>query len=583
MKHGEAQMTETLAPAILDTHVAVLGKTGAGKTMLLRRIVEELLDRGNRVCTIDPAGAHWGLRSSADGKGPGYPITVLGGEHGDMPLDARHGAAIAEIVGTTSTPMILDTRKMTVGERTRFFADFAEALLRCVRGRLHLVIDEAHLFAPKGKVADPASAKMLHATNNLISLGRGVGISAMLLTQRPAKLHNDSLTQVETLIAMRVLAPHDREAIISWIDEQADERQSKEMLKSLSSLRAGEGWVWSPLNGIMERRQFPKTRTFDSGRPREDIEQPVLAAIDLPVLEAKLGTIVQEATENDPKALRVKVAVLERQLADAAHQAANGGQATDSAAIEKAREEGHQAGTQAGYREGWREGVTFAAQRLETSAGQIGALLLDLGGAIKSAEPEGRVLVAPPSPGISLPAAVEAPVIERATVPNLIRPPRSGDIKPALQRVLDAIAWWRKIGHAPVERARAAVVAGYSPKASTFGVYVADLVQQGLVVTSPGRVALTPAGLKAAHTPNAATRDELRDLARSLLSPQEQRVFDVVYRTYPKDIRRDAVAEKVGLSPTASTSGVYIAGVAAYGLIEVSGRGSVRAAPWLFQ
>ena len=127
------------------------------------------------------------------------------------------------------------------------------------------------------------------------------------------------------------------------------------------------------------------------------------------------------------------------------------------------------------------------------------------------------------------------------------------------------------------------MVAGLSPKASTFGVYIADLVKRGLVeVPSPGMVALTPAGLAQAVIPTAATADELRQMALKLLSPKEGEAFDVVYREYPKSIRRDKVAHEMGLSPTASTTGVYIAAVAAYGLVETSGRGEVRAADWLF-
>jgi len=152
----------------------------------------------------------------------------------------------------------------------------------------------------------------------------------------------------------------------------------------------------------------------------------------------------------------------------------------------------------------------------------------------------------------------------------------------AQQRVLDAVAWWRKIGQDPATRDRACVVAGYSPKASTFGVYVSQLVKAGLLETSSGKIALTPAGLKAANTPTAATREDLYQMARGLLGPQEQRVFEVIYRAWPKDIRRDAVAEKVGLSPTASTAGVYMSAVSAYGLIEPNGRGTVKAADWLF-
>ena len=135
-----------------------------------RGAVEGILTGGGRVCIIDPTGAWHGLRSSASGKSAGFPVAIFGGAQADLPLGAGHGEAIAEIIGGTSTPAIVDTSSMRVGERTRFFADFADALIRKNKGPLHLVT-EAHLFAPQGKVADPQSGAMLHAANNLVSLG----------------------------------------------------------------------------------------------------------------------------------------------------------------------------------------------------------------------------------------------------------------------------------------------------------------------------------------------------------------------------------------------------------------------------
>jgi DNA helicase HerA-like ATPase len=67
----------------LAQHIAVLGKTGSGKTFAIKGIVEGLLADKRRVCIIDPTSAWWGLRSSKDGKGKGFPILVLGGDHGN--------------------------------------------------------------------------------------------------------------------------------------------------------------------------------------------------------------------------------------------------------------------------------------------------------------------------------------------------------------------------------------------------------------------------------------------------------------------------------------------------------------------
>lgn len=84
--------------AALAQHVAVVGKTGAGKSYAAKGIVERLLGLGRRVCVIDPTSAWWGLRSSADGARPGFPVAVFGGEHADVAIAPGSGAALAAIV-----------------------------------------------------------------------------------------------------------------------------------------------------------------------------------------------------------------------------------------------------------------------------------------------------------------------------------------------------------------------------------------------------------------------------------------------------------------------------------------------------
>ncbi len=214
-------MTHPVPAGARDKHIAILGKTGSGKSNLAKTIAEDLLARGARVCVIDPTGTWWGLRLMADGATPsGHPIVIFGGQHADLPVAAAHGEAIARAIGTSSTPAIIDTRQLTVSDRTRFFTGFAETLIQANRGELTLIVDEAHLFMPQsGARVGGGAPAMLHAGNNLVSLGRGVGLRIILISQRPAKLHKDSLTQVETLVAMRLIAPQDRNAIDDWIGE----------------------------------------------------------------------------------------------------------------------------------------------------------------------------------------------------------------------------------------------------------------------------------------------------------------------------------------------------------------------------
>lgn len=323
--------------AVFTNHVAILGKTGSGKTFTAKGAAERLMDAGERVCIVDPTSAWWGIKSSKDGKHAAFPVVIFGGEHADFPISKNHGAAIADLVASSDMSSIIDTQQMTVGERTVFFTDFAETLLRKNKNPLHLMIDEAHNFMPQGKVPDPQAGRMLHAGNNLVSMGRSRGLRIVLISQRPAKLHKDSLTQVETLIALRLIAPQDVGAVKDWIGEWADPKEGAEIIKSLPSLKTGSGWIWAPEVGILKRADFPAIATYDSSKAPIDGtgSKVVLAEVDMKKIEKQLETAAAEILKDDPKKLRARIAELETALK--VHKAR-------PELIEKVKQEAYQAG-----------------------------------------------------------------------------------------------------------------------------------------------------------------------------------------------------------------------------------------------
>jgi uncharacterized protein len=77
---------------------SILAKRGAGKTYTAAVMVEEMLKAGLQVVVVDPVGVWWGLRSSADGQHAGLPMVIMGGEHGDVPLEVGVGESIADVV-----------------------------------------------------------------------------------------------------------------------------------------------------------------------------------------------------------------------------------------------------------------------------------------------------------------------------------------------------------------------------------------------------------------------------------------------------------------------------------------------------
>jgi hypothetical protein len=284
----------------LDERIAIVGTAGSGKTYAAKGFVERLLENGAHVTIVDPLGVWWGLRASADGSAPGYPVAVFGGRHADVPITAEMGAALARIIATQALVSVVDLSELgSNAARRRFMASFSEALYEANEGPLHLILDEADLWAPQRPLPDQTG--LLGHIEEIVRRGRVRGFIPWLITQRPAVLHKDVLSQADILIAMKLTASQDRDAVGGWIEGQADRQEGKRILGDLPRLRQGEGYLWAPGHGILERVAFPPIRTFDSSRTPKRGERPAtprtLAEVDLTAIIAALAT----AGTEDPK------------------------------------------------------------------------------------------------------------------------------------------------------------------------------------------------------------------------------------------------------------------------------------------
>lgn len=300
----------------LDQRVAIVGTSGSGKTYGAKGLVERLLADHARVCVVDPLGVWWGLRSSADGNGAGFPVVVFGGRHADVPLTEAMGAALGRLIATQALACVVDLSELGCGAaRRRFMATFAEALYEANSEPLHLVLDEADLWAPQRPLPD--ANLLLGRIEEIVRRGRVRGFIPWLITQRPAVVHKDVLSQADILIAMKLTASQDRDAIGAWIEGQADRAEGKRILGEMPRMPRGDGYVWAPGFDLLIRATFPTIRTFDSSRTPQRGEKRItpktLADVDLSAITAALA--VEETAE--PTKPGRGDADLRRQLAEA--------------------------------------------------------------------------------------------------------------------------------------------------------------------------------------------------------------------------------------------------------------------------
>src|SRR5439155_4750900 len=136
----------------------------------------------------------------------------------------------------------------------RFMAAFAESVYEANAEPLHLVLDEADLWAPQRPL--PEANVLLGRIEEIVRRGRVRGFIPWLITQRPAVVHKDVLSQADILVAMKLTASQDRDAIGAWIEGQADRQEGKRILGDLPRLQRGEGYLWAPGHSILSRIEF---------------------------------------------------------------------------------------------------------------------------------------------------------------------------------------------------------------------------------------------------------------------------------------------------------------------------------------
>lgn len=221
---------------------ALIGIRGSGKTVAATVIAEEMLEHRLPFVAIDPVGVWWGLRSK-------YELVIIGGEHGDLPLEKDGGEKIAEAILEHNISCVIDMSGESKNTVRKFVTDFCDRLMDLnPSGTRHIFLEEAPELVPQKPMGE--QKRSLAAVDRLVRLGRNKGYGCTLISQRFATINKDVLTQCENLIALRCIGKHDRDAAADWIGEVVHDTESgqkaEKFMESLTELENGDAWFWSP-------------------------------------------------------------------------------------------------------------------------------------------------------------------------------------------------------------------------------------------------------------------------------------------------------------------------------------------------
>lgn len=297
----------------------ILGQSGGGKTYTAMKLAELMLAELGRIFVFDLVGVWNGLLSSADGLRAGFPVIVIGGEKGHLPLNATAGRLVADIAIDRDVSVVVDLSQLFAEDEAAvhtFVADCLQQLFKRhqqTKKRRHVFFEEAQELFPQEQPSRE-QYRLLRVGKTFCKIGRNYGLGYTTISQEPQSVSKRILNQAGTLIAVRTMGELERKAI------SATARTNEiDLMSELPKLETGDAVIWSPswLKHV-GRVHVLKKVTFDSSRTPDDDEQvvepKVLATPELEQLRAAMASAIAEAEANDPTALQRRVRQLEAEL-----------------------------------------------------------------------------------------------------------------------------------------------------------------------------------------------------------------------------------------------------------------------------
>jgi hypothetical protein len=588
----------TLPLDLVSQTIAILGIRNSGKTNTAVVLVEEALPHVQTV-VIDPLDVWYGLKSSADGKREGFPVTVLGGPHGDLPLLDTDGKVIADAIAERPASVILSLRHLSKAGQRRFVRDFAERLYhrKGEPGRdtpLFVVIDEADAFVPQR--IPHGFEDLVGAIDDLVRRGRASGFGVTLISQRAAVVNKDVLTQIEMLVAHRHTSPQDRKALDAWVEEHGDQDKRATFLRELGGLPQGTAYLWSPgWLEVFERVQIRMRKTFDSSATPKlgarRVEPTRLAAGDLDAFREQLAASIAAAERNDPAKLRAEIARLQKAAAEI----------RPSAVAERVEvpvytpEERDAIARLAAEVEARGSDVREVVEVINDASARLAdvrARLADMVAAVdRLADKATRVPIngrgRPIDPLTERPLAKGVALRTREAMPGLDRVRAAVPVERASrgeQGILDALLYLANVGASPASRQRVAFVARQAATSSAYERKLSALARANLIrYPQPGMLELTEAGAMRANAPaEAPTTEALQQAIYGRLDAGSRDILATLVNVYPEGLSRERLALKVGQAHTSSAYERKLSGLRNLGLLDYPERGTVAATGALF-
>jgi hypothetical protein len=570
---------------IVTEKLAFLGRTGSGKTYAAMKLAELMLAAGAQIVALDPVGSWYGLRI-----GGNWSVYILGGLHGDFPLDPSKGKFAADLIADRGISVVLDISQFIRSEQVRFASDFIERFYqrkKSAPSAVHLFLEECQEFIPQN--SGPNEAHMLHHFERAWKIGRNFGIGGSLISQRPQEINKKALNQAGTLFVFNMTGPQERKAIAEWTRQAGIDEDIESVLPTL---RTGQPHVWSPTFLAISKTVTiaAKVSADVSMTPKvgSRVKEQLLTPIDAEKLRADMQETIEKAKADDPKELHKQISALQKEIGALKQQkpeAPNPEQlleaearAYERAARHWAVQSNHILSAVLDEKAGIDREVVQIGMRLN----KIGELAAAVIGLVVAPAHE----TSPATPPLSkssykiTPKGQPSRQATQSDRHSVARPDARQELgNSGLRRIMVALAQYpqgrsaRQVG----------ILAGLSSKSGSFGTYLARGRTSGWIEGDRGLLAITNRGLEVLGDFDPLPRgEELLDYWLSELGDSgAARILKVLADAYPAALSKERVGGATGLSHSSGSFGTYLSRLRTLELIE--GRAELKASDTLFE
>jgi hypothetical protein len=218
--------------SIVSQVMFVTGKRGSGKSWTAAVIMEEFARLGLQFVCFDALDAHGYLSEQMPG------VVALKPTMGET-INMKD---LVETLRTSSNSVVIKLAGLPLKKQQDLVTDYCEALLEGTLGKgIMSVFEECQDFIPQ--MGKPNSAD---AIVRLCKLGRALGYGATLISQRPAGVGKEALSQASIYLVHNVINARDLKALDDQLSFGTDKKTIKRMLDGIAKARKGEVIVYAP-------------------------------------------------------------------------------------------------------------------------------------------------------------------------------------------------------------------------------------------------------------------------------------------------------------------------------------------------